>query len=127
MSSAATWLLVGLFSAHFLGDFSPLATDRMHDAKASGGPVGPILGHAGVHGVLAGAVTFLLSNVALEAVFVAGAFVLVSHFVIDLVRAWTADRWPVLSDAERGEFWMALGADQLIHSLVIIALASWLV
>ncbi len=52
MSSDAAALMAALLVAHFLGDFTPLATARMLQAKALGRPVGPIAVHALVHAVL---------------------------------------------------------------------------
>jgi hypothetical protein len=52
MTTTAILLLVVLFVAHYLGDYTPLATPRMQRAKAAGRPVGPIAAHALVHAAL---------------------------------------------------------------------------
>lgn len=126
MTAEATWLLAGLFAGHFAGDFTPLATARMHEAKARGGPAGPILQHAAVHGVLAGLMLSVFSSAPWRPVLAAAALVLVTHFALDLARAraglWIRD----LGDPGRQTFWVALGADQLAHGLVLIGVATWI-
>lgn len=123
MTSTAAWLLVSLFLAHFLGDFTPLSTRRMQEAKAVGRPVGPIMAHAGVHALLVGlAVGFaswpggglLLAAVLLE---------FVTHLGIDWGRGRMGARRPSLGDAESQAFWVFLGIDQLAHYLVLLWIA----
>lgn len=126
MTGEATWLLAGLLFAHFVGDFTPLATARMHEAKADGGPVAPILQHAAVHGALSGIVLMLLSGVSWSLVLGAAAVVLASHFLLDLTRARVGLRLQSSLDPGRQAFWVALGADQLAHGLVLVGVASWI-
>ena len=54
MTAQTMVLLAFLFVGHFLGDFTPLASARMQEAKLSGTPLGPIALHALVHAVLVG-------------------------------------------------------------------------
>ncbi len=52
MTGQAAWLVAGLLLAHFIGDYTPLATSRMQDAKSGGTPIAPIAGHALIHAKL---------------------------------------------------------------------------
>jgi hypothetical protein len=125
MTGQATWLLAGLLFGHFLGDFTPLSTARMQAAKAAGGPLGPILAHAAVHGLLAGAVVATLARPALATVAGLAAFELVTHFLLDAGRARLSARVATLADPSRRPFWTLLGLDQLAHGLVLVTIAAW--
>ncbi len=124
MNNQAFWLLVGLLLAHFLGDFTPLATARMQEAKANGGPMLPIAGHAGVHtGLVTAAVTvFVMPAWTILAAVASIEFG--THFAIDAIRARLGRRVPALKDPTRNAFWYALGVDQLAHGLVLMGLAA---
>lgn len=124
MSTTATTLLVALFVGHFLGDFTPLATQRMQKAKAEGGPMGPIAAHAAVHAVLVGLAVLGVLRPGLQVVAAAAAAELVTHFVIDAIRARVGVRVPALRDPASNPFWWALGLDQLLHGLVLIGIAA---
>ena len=124
MSTTAISLLAALFMAHFLGDFTPLATARMQRAKASGGPMGPIAAHAAVHAALVGLAVLLVARPAPSVVALAVLIELVSHFAIDAIRARLGTRLPVLSNPGSNPFWWALGVDQLLHGLVLIGIAA---
>jgi len=120
MTSTAAWLLVSLFVAHFLGDFTPLSTRRMQEAKAAGGPAGPIVAHAGVHAVLVGFAVGLVSRPG-AFVFLAAVFLeFVTHLAIDWGRGRMGARRPLLGDAASEAFWVFLGMDQLAHYLVLL-------
>ena len=43
MTPDAAALLLALLLGHFLGDFTPLLTERMREAKERGGPMGPMV------------------------------------------------------------------------------------
>lgn len=126
MSVPALQLLAALFSAHFLGDFTPLANDRMQRAKASGGPMRHIAAHAGVHSLLVGLAVATLARPGAALVGGAVAVQFVTHFLLDAFRSRLAARAPALRDPTRGVFWSALGLDQLAHGLVLLAIA-WMV
>lgn len=118
------WLLVSLFIAHFLGDFTPLSTRRMQEAKATGRPVGPIAAHAGVHAALL-AVAVTLSawpGVVLLAVVVGLEFA--THLAIDWMKGRFSAGHPAVSNPQYQAFWTVLGVDQLAHYLVLIWIAS---
>lgn len=124
MTPEALVLLVGLLVAHFLGDFSPLSTPGMQRAKAEGGPMGPILGHAAVHGALVAAAVLLLSRASVTLVVVIAALEVATHFAIDAWRALAGARFATLRDPARAPFWRALGMDQLAHQLVLVGLTA---
>lgn len=124
MSGEAILLLLGLFFGHFLGDFTHLATARMHYAKSNGGPLLDIAGHAAVHGVLVAVVVATLAAPAWSIVVAAAAIELVTHFALDAGRARLGRRYSTLNDPRRRPFWYALGFDQFAHGLVLLALAA---
>jgi hypothetical protein len=125
LTAEATWLLFGLLAGHFLGDFTPLATARMQEAKASGGPLGPILTHASVHAGIVVAVLALLASPPVAILAGAAAIELTTHFLLDAARAKLAAFIPAVGDANHKAFWSLLGFDQLLHALVLVAIASW--
>jgi hypothetical protein len=125
MSAQATSLLAGLLFGHFLGDFTPLSTARMQAAKAAGGPLGPILAHAAVHGLLVALVVTTLIRPAPAAVAGLAAFELATHFLLDAGRAKLAARFAALADPARRPFWTLLGLDQLAHGLVLVTIVAW--
>ena len=126
MSTAAVVLLGALLIGHQLGDFTPLSNRRIQQAKANGGPMGPIVLHAAVHALLVAAAVLLVAPPAPEVLALVVGLELVTHFVIDATRARLNLRAPILSDLEANPFWWALGVDQLLHGLVLVAIA-WLV
>jgi len=122
MTGVATWLLVSLFVAHFLGDFTPLSTKRMQEAKAVGKPVGPIAAHAGVHGILVGAAVTVVSWPGASLLLAAVAVEFVTHLAIDWSRGRMGGRHPELASPQAQPFWTALGLDQLLHYLVLLGI-----
>ena len=124
MSAEVVWLLGCLFTAHYLGDFTPLLNKRMLAAKRNGRPVGPIALHGAIHGALAAGAVGLAASPPIDVLGLAAAIVLVSHFAIDLGRAQLSARFSALRDPGRGVFWSALGFDQLLHGLVLIGVAT---
>lgn len=123
MSTAAAMLLMALLIAHYLGDFTPLATAHMQRAKANGGPMGPIAAHAAVHGVLVGLAALIVVRPSVPVLALAASIELVAHFAIDAIRARIGARVPALTDSNSNPFWWALGLDQLLHGLVLIGIA----
>ncbi len=124
MTGDALWLLGALFLAHYLGDFTPLLTARMLEAKAKGSPLKPIAGHAAVHGVLVGVAVGVLVAPAWWLLLAVCGIEFGTHFVIDVTRARLARPFPVLKDPERGVYWYVFGLDQLAHMLVLLGLAT---
>ena len=123
MTVQATWLLASLFVAHFLGDFTPLTTQRMLEAKARGKPVGPIAAHAGVHAVLVGFVVGGMARPGGALLVVAVAVEFLTHLGIDWAKGRLGAARPAWSDPRSRSFWWIFGVDQLGHQLVLIAIA----
>jgi len=123
MSSQAAVLLAFLLVGHFLGDFTPLASARMQEAKLTGTPIGPIALHALIHAALVGmavvAIARPLPMIALGAV----AIEFWTHFGLDWLRGRLGARRPELGDPSRQVFWTAFGLDQLAHALVLLGIA----
>lgn len=126
MSGEAVALLLGLLVAHFLGDFTPLASERIQEAKAAGGPLLPIVGHAAVHGVLTGGAVGLLARPGWALLAGAAGTVFLSHLAIDVGRARLNARIDALRSPDRQAFWVALGADQLAHVAILVGLTAFL-
>lgn len=126
MTADAVALLLGLLAGHYLGDFTPLASERVQKAKASGGPLAPIAGHAAIHGLLTGAAAASIVRPGLGALALAAGAQFVTHFLIDAGRARLTARVEALRDPERQLFWSVLGADQLAHGAVLVGIAALL-
>jgi hypothetical protein len=116
-------LLVALFAAHFLGDFTPLASARIQEAKARGTPLGPIALHALVHAILVAIAVAAVARPALSLVLAAAAVEFGTHLGLDWFRGRMGSRSPALSDPGTQAFWTALGLDQLAHALVMVGIA----
>jgi hypothetical protein len=124
MTGVGTWLVLSLFFAHFFGDFTPLSTDRMREAKLVGRPVGPIAAHAAVHALLVGLAVLMATRPALLLLVVAVVGEFATHLGIDWFRGRLGGRYPHLQDPGTQAFWTALGLDQLAHYLVLLGIAS---
>jgi hypothetical protein len=124
MTASAVFLLAGLFFAHFLGDFTALATPGMQAAKAVGRPIGPIAAHGLVHALLVTLVVWVMATPAFHVLVGAAVLEFSSHFCIDGLRGRLSRGRPELSDPSRGPFWMAVGLDQLAHAFVLIGVAA---
>jgi hypothetical protein len=124
MSIQAGVLLAFLFVAHFLGDFTPLATARMQAAKARGTPVGPIALHALIHAILVGVV--VVAIVRPDPLLILGAVTVEfwSHLGLDWLKGRLGARNPALADPGGRPFWTVLGLDQLAHALVLVGIAA---
>ncbi len=124
MTGEALWLLGALFLGHYLGDYTPLLTARMLEAKAQGSPLKPIAGHAGVHSVLVGVAVAVLAAPGWSLLLAVCGIEFGTHFVIDATRGRLARLFPVLKDPDRGVYWRVLGLDQLAHMLVLLGIAA---
>lgn len=124
MSGDAVQLLVLLLVAHYLGDFTPLATRTMQEAKAGFRSPGPIVAHAAVHGALVLLAVTLSVRGPWTLPLVAAGVEFGTHLAIDLTRTRIGLRWAALQDPARGPFWYALGLDQLAHGLVLVWIAA---
>ena len=123
MSSQATWLLGLLLVGHFLGDFTPLSTSAIQEAKAGLRTRWLIAAHAAVHTALVLAIVWLVVASPATALLAAG-FEFATHFAIDVAKMELGRRFPVLRDSTAGAFWTVHGADQLAHALVLLIIAA---
>lgn len=126
MTPTAALLLGFLLVGHFLGDFTPLSTERMREAKQTGRPVGPIALHALVHAVLAGIAVAAVARPLPMLLLGAVAIEFWTHLGIDWLRGRLTVRYPAIGDTNERAFWTTLGLDQLAHGLVLVGIA-WLV
>lgn len=117
-------ILIFLFICHFLADFTHLSRPYMLRAKAAGRPSGPIFHHAMVHGLLMGGVVLVFFGVA-PAVIALGIEVC-THFVIDVIKGRINVWYPELAKPSNPYHWYVFGADQLLHTLIIIFIA-WVI
>ena len=112
-----------LLVAHFLGDFTPLATRQMQEAKTGARSPGPIAAHAAVHALLVvGAVAAV--RPAWAPLLAAAGLEFLSHAVIDFAKMRVAVGRPALLDPEGAPFWYLFGVDQLGHGLVLVGIAA---
>ena len=124
MSSQAAGLMAALLVAHFLGDFTPLATARMQDAKVSGNPLGPIAAHALIHAILVALAVALAAGPGWAMVGAAASIEFGTHLGIDWTRGKLGAEIPALADSGDQQFWTALGLDQLAHGLVLVGIVA---
>ena len=122
MTDQAATLLIFLFVGHFLGDFTPLATARMLEAKLTGSPIGPIALHALVHAVLAGVAVAAIARPVPMLILAAVTVEFWTHLGLDWVKGKMSVRRPALADSNQRVFWTALGLDQLAHALVLVGI-----
>jgi hypothetical protein len=109
---------IALSICHWVADFTHLSTDWMLNAKRYGKPLYPIFIHALVHALLFFVVIWFLYDK--EKAIFAGAFQLITHFIIDLVKGKVNFWFRKLEDPTNKFHWWLFGFDQLLHHLVII-------
>lgn len=122
MNPDTTLLIALLLVAHYLGDYTPLSTPRMLDAKVGKGPLWLIGAHAAVHAALV-TTAVLIVRPSAEAALTAAAVQLVTHFLIDFVKMRVTVSYASLQDPSQGAFWSVFGADQLAHMFVLLGIA----
>ncbi len=118
-----TTLLISLFVCHFLADYTHLSTAWMLNAKRLGKPLFPILVHSLVHGSLM-FVVLVFFDVPIWLTLLLSIFQSVSHFIIDLLKGRANGWFPLLQSNSNKWHWVVFGADQLLHAIVIIIMAS---
>lgn len=123
MTEQTAVLLIFLFVGHFLGDFTPLATARMLEAKLTGSPIGPIALHALVHAVLVGLAVAAIARPVPMLILAAVTVEFWTHLGLDWVKGKMSVRRPALGDPGQPIFWTILGIDQLAHALVLVGIA----
>ncbi len=113
-------LLIVLLVCHYLADFC-LTMPVMIRAKADGRNLWPIALHATIHAVLIG-LCLLVFGVVWQLLLVLMATELVSHFVIDVLKAQISTRFPYWSDNRHKPYWILYGFDQLLHQIIVVVL-----
>jgi len=116
-----TQILIGLFICHWLADYTHLSTAWMLNAKRFGRPSFPILVHASVHTLL---MSLVLLCLGVQNILVLASFQLLTHFLIDTLKGKMNLWFPALQSPANKWHWVVFGFDQLLHALVIIAMAA---
>ena len=119
-----TQLLIALFFCHFLADYTHLSTSWMLNAKRLGTPLYPIFVHATVHASFMAIVLSLfgITGYIFLTLFI---FQLLTHFAIDTLKGRMNGWFPKLQSPANKWHWVVFGADQFLHSLVIIAMTYY--
>jgi hypothetical protein len=128
MSKQTIYLIFSLQIAPLIGDFSPLSTKWMLEAKLKGKPLLPILCHALVHASLMFVPIHIFTNYSMKALDKADLmilFQLISHFTIDVWKGRMGVWFPSLSINTNAEFWYLFGFDQFLHQCVILIMIAF--
>jgi len=110
-------LLLTLNFAHFLGDFTPL-NKWFVKAKQYSKPMWLVIGHGAVNGILYGTFVWLIIDIKVAML----AFVIefVTHTIIDVLKGKINQWFPIVEDRNKQIHWTIMGADQLLHQIVLI-------
>ena len=114
------FLLLALNIAHFFGDFTPL-NKWFIAAKQYGKPIWLVASHGTVNGVLYGIATSWLG---MKAALLAFIIETVTHTLIDVLKGRINKRFPIVEDVRKSYHWVLMGADQLLHQIVLIFIVS---
>lgn len=120
-----TQILIGLFFCHLLGDYTPLSTEWMLNAKRVGKPLYPIFIHALVHALLMLVLLTVMFKLAMVKLFILFGIQLITHFVIDVCKGRVGAWFPILQSPNNKWYWIVFGIDQYLHTLVIIAMSFY--
>lgn len=117
-------ILAALFFCHFLADYTHLSTDWMLKAKRFGKPLYPIFTHAFIHAslMLVALSIFGISGLCAMYLFL---LQLITHFVIDVLKGRMNGWIPELQSPTNKWHWVVFGADQYLHSIVIVVMAYY--
>jgi hypothetical protein len=110
-------LLLALAFAHFLGDFTPL-NKWMLKAKRYGKPVSLVLAHGAVNGALYMLAALFFTDIRMA--LLAFAIETGTHTAIDVLKGRINQWFPVVEDRTKAIHWTVMGADQLLHQVVLI-------
>lgn len=113
-------LLAALLVCHYVADFC-LTLPMMIRAKADGRNPWPILLHAAIHAALMGGCLWGFGTGGLL-LWILMTTELLSHFLIDILKARLSVWFPFLADTNRKPYWIIYGLDQLLHQLVVAAI-----
>jgi len=125
MSNAS--LLIFLFIAHYIGDYSHLSTNWMLSAKRIGKPYLPIAAHALAHACLMTFICNIYTALPMmnykydncDSVFL---IQLSTHFAIDVLKGKCNVWFPSFANPANKAHWYVFGFDQLLHQIVIIGI-----
>ena len=118
-------VLILLFTCHWMADYTPLSNSWMLNAKRFGKPLAPIFIHAGVHALLMSIVLLLANGLTVTWAYLV-IFQWVTHFLIDTWKGKMNVWFPIIQSPTNKWHWVVFGLDQLLHSIVIIKMVSYL-
>lgn len=118
------FLLIALFTCHWLADYTWLSTSWMLKAKQFGKPVLPIYFHAKVHMILMGLALLPFTGFS-KTWGCLCIFQLITHFLIDVWKGVMNKTFPIFRDNTKYPHWILFGFDQLLHAIVIILMAYY--
>jgi Protein of unknown function (DUF3307) len=121
-----TTILIGLFICHWLADYTHLSTAWMLNAKRLGKPLFPIFIHASIHGILM-LFFMLIFGADYKDALQLWIFQVATHFLIDVWKGRMNGWFPKLQNPANKWHWIVFGFDQLLHGIVIILMAAYLV
>jgi hypothetical protein len=113
------WLLVALFTKHFIVDF-PLQTPYQYKNKGLYGHLGGLI-HSGLHGISTFLIALYFVGPTELALYVA-VLDYVLHYHIDYLKVYVNNKYK-LGPTTHESFWYLLGFDQFLHSLTYIYIA----
>ena len=103
---------------HNLSDFC-LTWPKLIEAKADGKNLWLIVLHSFIHAILIG-LCLLLFGINWQLIFLLVLLELVSHFLIDTVKARLSVHYPCWSDMRYKPYWILYGFDQFLHQIVLV-------
>jgi hypothetical protein len=118
-------VLILLFMCHWLADYTHLSTNWMLNAKKFGKPLFPIFTHALVHAILMSVVLYFFVGFTKILLYL-GIFQLITHFIIDTWKGKMNVWFTNLQSSTNKWHWVIFGLDQLLHSIVIILICSFI-
>jgi hypothetical protein len=113
------FLVLTLFLAHYLGDFTHLSTPKMLEAKRFADKKMPILAHAFVHAILQ-AFVFAVFGFSVNAVASSFFAHLFFHFCIDVWKGKMNANFEILQNPAKKPHWYIFGLDQFFHQVTIL-------
>ena len=114
------WLMLFLFTKHFIIDFLLQAKYQWSNKGTYGHPGGIL--HAGLHGI--GTLVSIVWYAPNMAVQLASIDMLI-HYHIDWLKMNLNDWFMWRADTHK-EFWILLGIDQYLHALTYIGIIGWI-
>ena len=112
-------LLILLFLAHYIADYTHLSTVWMLNAKKIGKPLFPIFIHALVHSLLMTIIIIFFTDWNILILYLL-IIQLLSHFIIDTLKGKMNIWFPSIQNPANKFHWYVFGFDQYLHILVII-------